>query len=157
MLLVIFPLMYFLLFKWWYFETVVWLVWHEYRDDLVNGVISHSSHMIITNYDQVKWDADALHTKMDTWFDDAPFWSKLVVNYLQKKLPLVDQLIEIVSRLDDWAFSSEETLQTTIKQEIQPYLQRTDVETEWWLYRIMKIIMVNVIILVCLYLILFYL
>lgn len=155
-LLIIFPVLYFLMFKWGYFETIVGLVWHEYRDDLVHWMVKHSSHMVIKHYNDVKWDVQALHTKMDSRFDDAPFWSKLLVNYLQKKLPLVDKMGDIIWWLDEKAFANEETLQLSINEQLDPYIQRTDVETEWGVYWIVKIVWVNIAILVGLYFILFY-
>lgn len=156
LLFIILPVFYFLLFKWRYFESIVWLVWHEYRDEVVHGMVKHSSHMIIKHYGEMKWDISALHTKMTWRFDDVPFWSKLVVNYLKKKLPIVDKLIEVVAWLDQSAFANEETLQKSIRGEIDPYLKRTDVETTWWLMRVMRIVIANILLLVWLYFILFY-
>lgn len=156
LLLVGFPLVYFLLFKWWYFETIVGLVRHEYREDLINWMVKYSSHMVIIHYKEVKWNVQILHTKMDNWFDDTPFWSKLLVNYLQRKLPLIDKIVDIIWTLDEEAFANEWTLQLAIHKKLKPYLLRTSVETEWWLYWIIKIIMVNLAVLFVLYLILFY-
>ena len=139
-LLIVFPLLYFFLFKGGYFEMIVWMVWHEYRDDLIQWMVHHSSHMVMKHYNEVKWDVTMLQTKMNSWFDDTPFWSKLIINYLQKKLPLLDKIIDIIWTLDEGSFASEDTLKQSINEQLKPYIERTDVVNEWWVYRILKIV-----------------
>jgi hypothetical protein len=81
-----------------YFETVVSLVWNEYRSDFINELIAHTVTAIVQSYQATNkalqdTEVSTLFAKI---FDETPFWSKLLVQYLVKKVTLLDQLAHVV-------------------------------------------------------------
>ncbi len=149
LLFIIFPACYFILMKKSYVETVVTIVWQEYRSDFINTLIVHIAAALVQSYQAthkvLQWsDVNALFAKI---FNETSFWSKLLVQYLTKRVTLLDQLAHVVTHLSEDDFQDRKSLQQKIAQWMQPYFDRTDVARRWSLYWLMRLVLINILLL----------